>query len=262
MKKSIEQLRRDIDELDDRIVQLLNQRAALAIEVGAIKKASGDALYVPARERDVLKRLMARNQGPLSHRSLCRIYREIMAASLAIEHRDRIIAGGAGKADLTHAVHFLAGVDADAVYCERIEEMIDTFAAANDSLLVVSDDWHQPAVTAFKESGHPLIWLGCWSIVAPVSDKACRYHVMGHTHQHVVSSRPVVIYCLMESRVFDQISETDWLRELPASSFEFNPLIDQPDRGILKISVEMSARDVQENWSALLGRQSVAVWIV
>lgn len=88
MSKSLEQLRQEIDRLDDQILPLLNQRAARAVEIGRIKKANGDPLHVPSRERDVIRRLVAANRGPLTEEALTRIYKEIMAAALAMEHRD------------------------------------------------------------------------------------------------------------------------------------------------------------------------------
>jgi chorismate mutase/prephenate dehydratase len=85
MTKSIEQLRREIDQLDDQIIRLLNQRAKFAVEIGRIKRADGSALHVPSREKDVLNRMTAQNTGPLPDAAVSAIYREIMAASLALE---------------------------------------------------------------------------------------------------------------------------------------------------------------------------------
>lgn len=86
--KTLAELRAAIDRLDDQIVPLLNQRAALALEIGRIKKANGDPLHVPSRERDVLDRLAAASEGPMPPESIARIYKEIMAAALALEHKD------------------------------------------------------------------------------------------------------------------------------------------------------------------------------
>jgi chorismate mutase/prephenate dehydratase len=88
MAKTLEQLREEIDRLDDQILPLLNQRAELAVEIGKIKKANGAPLHVPSRERDVISRLTAANKGPMTSDALVKIYKEIMASALALEHQD------------------------------------------------------------------------------------------------------------------------------------------------------------------------------
>lgn len=75
---TLEQLRKRIDRLDERLLRLLNTRGALALRVGRIKKRRGKRLFDPARERVVLRQLLAANAGPLSARALRAIYREIL----------------------------------------------------------------------------------------------------------------------------------------------------------------------------------------
>jgi chorismate mutase / prephenate dehydratase len=81
----LEELRKAIDELDDRILELLNARAALAIEVGRIKKRNNTELHVPSREKAITERLTANNPGPFPNESLKVILREIFSASLSLE---------------------------------------------------------------------------------------------------------------------------------------------------------------------------------
>jgi chorismate mutase/prephenate dehydratase len=71
-----------IDALDDRIVDLLNERASLAQQIGRAKRG---AKYRPEREAQVRRRLAARNRGPLSKQTLNRLYTEIMSACRALE---------------------------------------------------------------------------------------------------------------------------------------------------------------------------------
>ena len=75
---TLEQLRKQIDQVDDRVLRLLNQRASLAKRVGAIKQRQGRRLFDPRRERAILRRLAEANQGPLSERAIHAIYREIL----------------------------------------------------------------------------------------------------------------------------------------------------------------------------------------
>lgn len=80
------ELRLRIDELDEQLQSLMNQRGRLAMEVAAAKQAMGESNYYrPAREAEVLRKVMARNQGPLPDATLVRLFRELMSACLALE---------------------------------------------------------------------------------------------------------------------------------------------------------------------------------
>jgi chorismate mutase / prephenate dehydratase len=84
------ELRRQIDELDERIVALISERGRLAAEIGRIKTADGTPVYAPDRESDILNRLRARNPGPFPDRVLTAIYRELMSGSFLLERPPRI----------------------------------------------------------------------------------------------------------------------------------------------------------------------------
>jgi chorismate mutase/prephenate dehydratase len=66
--EQLEPLRRRIDELDRQIVELLNQRAEVVIQVGKIKNAGGAPIYAPDREKAVLQKISRLNRGPLPER--------------------------------------------------------------------------------------------------------------------------------------------------------------------------------------------------
>jgi len=86
----LRRLRQRINALDRRIVGLLNERAELAREVGAAKAAIGwRAIRDGEREREVLLRVTMANQGPLPQADLIALYRRLMAATRALEARDR-----------------------------------------------------------------------------------------------------------------------------------------------------------------------------
>lgn len=82
---TIEQLRTGIDSIDNRIVELLNERARVVIEVGRLKSGSNMEFHVPGRERQIYERLLNLNPGPFPNDALRSIYREIISASLALE---------------------------------------------------------------------------------------------------------------------------------------------------------------------------------
>jgi len=83
-------LRRRIDELDQRIVELLNERARVVVEVGKAKHSEGTPIYAPDREQAVLERIAAMNKGPLPQKTLQAIYRELMSGSFVLEKPLRI----------------------------------------------------------------------------------------------------------------------------------------------------------------------------
>lgn len=78
-------LRRQIDAIDDRILELLNQRAALVIAVGRAKEGASGEFYVPSREQAIYARLLAANTGPFPEEGVRRVFREIISASLSLE---------------------------------------------------------------------------------------------------------------------------------------------------------------------------------
>src|SRR5262245_52852629 len=84
---SLESLRSQIDQVDSRIHELLNDRARLARQVGVSKHADGHTVdfYRPEREAQVLRMARERNQGPLRTEEILRLFREIMSACLAQE---------------------------------------------------------------------------------------------------------------------------------------------------------------------------------
>lgn len=82
---SLKQLRKKVDLLDERILDLLNDRAKLSRAIGKSKSAKGKSVYSPDREKEVYQGLASKNKGPISNTSLKAIYREIMSGSLSLE---------------------------------------------------------------------------------------------------------------------------------------------------------------------------------
>jgi chorismate mutase/prephenate dehydratase len=94
----LRRLRQRIDALDRRIVGLLNERAELAREAGRAKDAAGRrAIRDAEREREVLLRVTMANTGPLAQADLLAIYRRLIAATRALEARDRARPGPRGN---------------------------------------------------------------------------------------------------------------------------------------------------------------------
>jgi len=87
---NLKKLRSEIDNLDKKIIRLLNMRARVTLNVARVKNKSGKSIYVPEREREVLKKAAILSKGPLSAKALEAIYREIMSSSLVLEKPLRI----------------------------------------------------------------------------------------------------------------------------------------------------------------------------
>jgi len=85
---SLEELRREIDAVDQRIQGLVSERAKLAQQVGEEKIRSGHSsvsFYRPEREAQILREVVDRNTGPLKNDEILRVFREIISACLAQE---------------------------------------------------------------------------------------------------------------------------------------------------------------------------------
>ncbi|MCX8103121.1 MAG: chorismate mutase [Candidatus Bipolaricaulota bacterium] len=82
---SLEQWRQQIDEIDERLLELLNERAALALQIGRAKRARGLPIYSQEREAQILQRLCALNRGPLDEQAIRQIFSQIFAESRRLQ---------------------------------------------------------------------------------------------------------------------------------------------------------------------------------
>jgi chorismate mutase/prephenate dehydratase len=79
-----------IDDIDRRLLELLNQRAALALEVGLAKREAGAPVHAPEREHAILERLVGLNRGPLPTEAVQALWREIFSAARALQRPFRV----------------------------------------------------------------------------------------------------------------------------------------------------------------------------
>lgn len=77
--------RRQIDEIDRKLVELLNQRSKCALEIGKIKQAENLPLYQPEREREVLENAERVNAGPLADAAIRRLFERIIDEARSAE---------------------------------------------------------------------------------------------------------------------------------------------------------------------------------
>ncbi len=85
---TIDELRRKIDELDARLVELLNERAKCAHEIGKLKRGEHLPIYEPQRERDVFANVRSQNRGPLPDVDLIGVYERIIDMMRKIQREE------------------------------------------------------------------------------------------------------------------------------------------------------------------------------
>lgn len=83
--ETVDDLRKKIDQIDEKVVNLLNDRALLARRIGHTKGLSNQEVYVPQREQEVLERLAALSRGPLPAPTIRNIYREVISGCRSLE---------------------------------------------------------------------------------------------------------------------------------------------------------------------------------
>jgi chorismate mutase/prephenate dehydratase len=117
------QHRAAIDRLDREILVRLNERAAHAQAIGALKADGGGPAYRPEREAQVLARLSGENTGPLSAEQVTGVFRQVMSACLALEQKLHIAYLGPAGTFSHAAVHRHFGGFVDSVACATIDEV-------------------------------------------------------------------------------------------------------------------------------------------
>ena len=82
-------LRQEIDQIDKKIMDLINQRFLRAKQIGFLKKQHGIQIIDQQRERKIIDRLLQKNSGPLDNDGLRRIFAAIIAEGRNVQHTDR-----------------------------------------------------------------------------------------------------------------------------------------------------------------------------
>ena len=130
-------LRAQIDTLDGQLLDMLNQRAQLAEQVGNIKRAEGSPFFRPDRVAQVLEKIQQLNTGPLKNNHVAAIWREIMSACLALEAPQRVaVLGPIGTFCEQAAIEYF-GSAAELIYCNNFDEVFHATAAGTADYGVV-----------------------------------------------------------------------------------------------------------------------------
>ncbi|HEV2609466.1 MAG TPA: chorismate mutase, partial [Noviherbaspirillum sp.] len=116
-------LREQIDAIDAQILDLLNQRARVAQQVGHVKAETNAPVFRPEREAQVLGSVAARNPGPLQSGDVQTIFREIMSACRALERRVTVAYLGPVGTFSEQAVYQQFGHAVEGMPCASIDEV-------------------------------------------------------------------------------------------------------------------------------------------
>jgi chorismate mutase len=82
---NLQDWRRRIDEIDRKLVELLNERSRCALEIGKLKHAANLPLYQPEREKEVLENAEHSNPGPLTDSAIRRLFERIIDEARSAE---------------------------------------------------------------------------------------------------------------------------------------------------------------------------------
>jgi len=121
----LRKLRKEIDKIDEHILELLNKRAEIVLKIASVKSETQVGFYSPEREREIIQRLQKLNKGPFPNDALKVIFREILSASLSLEEPLKVACLGP-LATFTHLAairHF--GSSAKFIPVESIKDVFE-----------------------------------------------------------------------------------------------------------------------------------------
>ena len=137
MTDKLQPLREQIDRIDAQLLDLLNQRARLAVEVGHVKAETKAPVFRPEREAQVLRGVAERNPGPLKNAEVQTIFREIMSSCRSLEKRVTVAFLGPSGTFTEQAAYQHFGSAIDAMPCISIDEVFRATEAGTADFGVV-----------------------------------------------------------------------------------------------------------------------------
>ena len=130
-------LRNEIDRIDQQLLELLNARAKVALQVGEIKREEGSPFFRPDRVAQVIEKIQTANTGPLLSSHVGHIWQEIMSSCLALEAPQRVaILGPQGTFTEEAAISFF-GSACQLEYFQNFDEVFQATAAGTTQFGVV-----------------------------------------------------------------------------------------------------------------------------
>jgi chorismate mutase/prephenate dehydratase len=133
--KNLDELREQIDSIDSKLVQLLNERARIAQQVGAAKQSG--VKFSPTRETALIRRLYQQNTGPLPNAALAAVMREVISGCLGLEQALRVSYLGPAGTYSEEAVRARFGHAVTLMPCSSIDEAVVAAEKGNADIALV-----------------------------------------------------------------------------------------------------------------------------
>jgi len=130
-------LREQIDTIDGQLLELINSRARIALQVGHVKAQTNAPVFRPEREAQVLRNVAERNPGPLPAADVQTIFREIMSACRALEKKVTVAFLGPAGTFSEQAVYQQFGRAVEGISCASIDEVFRAAEAGTADFGVV-----------------------------------------------------------------------------------------------------------------------------
>ena len=124
-KKDLINLRDEIDKIDSKLLDLINKRGSLALDVSKHKKASSLRIYDPAREKEIEDKLVKNNKGPLTSEYIISIFREIISGCRALQHDTQVAYLGPEGSFSNQAAYHKFGGSTELVPVFSFEEVFE-----------------------------------------------------------------------------------------------------------------------------------------
>jgi chorismate mutase / prephenate dehydratase len=204
---SLEELRKRIDEIDQQLVGLMNERARMAVQIGQLKREAGqNSVYSPEREREVLEKVLAANTGPLTDATLIAIWKELMSGSLSLEKAIKVVFLGPEGSFSHLAALEKFGRSVELIPVRDIATVFDSVARASADYGIVPVE--NTTGGAIRDTMESFMWVRgpvkvCAELALPV-------------HQNLLSKTTIdrIKKVYSKPQVFDQCRQ--WLaRNLP-----------------------------------------------
>jgi len=204
----LQNFRIQIDAIDEKIVQLINERCKIASKVGEWKKERDHAIYVPEREKQLFDRLQEKNKGPISNSALRAIYREIISGAIALEKPLRIIYLDSDF-NSKNAARETFGDSAEYIKSTSVSELIKHFISneLDYGVIPLTDDSN----TYSEETVNELINYKnikiCAERIGSINGKAGRYFIIGLQDTAATPESRTLIYIELNPLISDWQTE-------------------------------------------------------
>lgn len=144
----IDHIRVQIDQIDQQMLNLLNERMELVKEIGNLKRTTNAAIYRPERERAILERLSKANSGRLSDQAIEAIYLEIFAVSRNIELPEKVAYLGPEGSFTHQAAEARFGAMSDYIPLKSIQSVFESVVTQRTRFGIIPIENNQEGIVS------------------------------------------------------------------------------------------------------------------